>query len=317
MEKIRAKNNRTLTVSGEERALYSSRLFRDKAGTGKFSPEQILDRTICADLFSVLKRLPENFADLLIIDPPYNLSKKFGSLSFSATDDEKYSAYLESWFPALLPVLKDGGSVYLCGDWKNSVPLYQILKKHLAVRNRIIWQREKGRGAARNWKNSCEDIWFATKGEGYYFDLDAVKLKRSVLAPYRENGRPKDWNESGGEKYRLTCPGNFWDDISVPFWSMPENTDHPTQKPEKLMAKLLLASCPPGGTVLDPFLGSGSTSVAAKKLGRHFCGIEMNEEYCVWAEKRLALAEKDKSIQGYENGIFYERNAKFRGGSAL
>jgi site-specific DNA-methyltransferase (adenine-specific) len=89
---------------------------------------------------------------------------------------------------------------------------------------------------------------------------------------------------------------------------MPENTDHPTQKPEKLIAKLILASCPVGGLVFDPFLGSGTTSVVAKKLNRNYCGIELNSEYCCWAEKRLEQASQDNSIQGYFDGIFWERN---------
>lgn len=89
---------------------------------------------------------------------------------------------------------------------------------------------------------------------------------------------------------------------------MPENTDHPTQKPEKLLAKLILASTNPGDLVLDPFLGSGTTSVVAKKLGRRYIGIELDAYYCCLAEKRLALAEEDSSIQGYQDGVFWERN---------
>ena len=89
---------------------------------------------------------------------------------------------------------------------------------------------------------------------------------------------------------------------------MPENTAHPTQKPEKLLAKLILASSNPGDVVFDPFLGSGSTSVTAKKLGRRYVGIEANEQYCVWAEKRLEMAESNKIIQGYADGVFWERN---------
>ena len=91
---------------------------------------------------------------------------------------------------------------------------------------------------------------------------------------------------------------------------MPENTDHPTQKSEKLIAKLILASSNPGDLVLDPFLGSGTTSVVAKKLGRHYIGIEQQEEYALLAEKRLQLADTNTVIQGYENGIFYDRNTK-------
>ena len=153
-----------------------------------------------------------------------------------------------------------------------------------------------------------EDVWFATLSDDYYFDADAVKQRRRVIAPYREGGRPKDWDETAEGRFRDTAPSNFWDDISVPYWSMPENTAHPTQKPEKLLAKLILASCPPGGVVLDPFLGSGSSAVAAKKLGRHFVGVEQNERYCVWCEKRLELAETDRRIQGYTDGVFWERN---------
>ena len=184
----------------------------------------------------------------------------------------------------------------------------RLLEECLTVRSRITWQREKGRGAKKNWKNAMEDIWFATASDDYYFDADAVKQRRRVIAPYRSDGEPKDWDETAEGRFRDTAPSNFWDDISVPYWSMPENTAHPTQKPEKLLAKLILASCPPGGVVLDPFLGSGSSAVAAKKLGRHFVGVEQNERYCVWCEKRLELAESDRRIQGYTDGVFWERN---------
>jgi site-specific DNA-methyltransferase (adenine-specific) len=184
------------------------------------------------------------------------------------------------------------------------------MEENLTLLNRITWQREKGRGALSNWKNGMEDIWYGVKdAKDYYFNVEAVKIKRKVLAPYKENGKPKDWDETEDGNFRLTYPSNFWDDISIPYWSMPENTDHPTQKPEKLIAKLILSSCPENSIVFDPFLGSGTTSVVAKKLGRKYCGVEMNTEYCCWAEKRLQMTELDQSIQGYANGIFWERNS--------
>lgn len=305
-EKHRAKNNRTLTLSENEKKFYAEQIVQELR---QFSAKEILDKIICADLFSAMEFLPEKFVDLLIIDPPYNLTKNFGNVRFSKTTDSSYCEYLESWLPKILRVLKPTASVYVCCDWQSSADLYFVLKKYLRVRNRITWQREKGRGAKSNWKNSCEDIFFATAGDEYFFDVDAVKLKRAVLAPYRQNGMPKDWNESDGKKFRMTHPGNFWDDISIPFWSMPENTDHPTQKSEKLFAKLILASSPVDAVVFDPFLGSGTSAVVAKKLGRHFCGIEKNLEYCLWAQKRLDLAEHEKKIQGYEDGFFWERNS--------
>ena len=153
-----------------------------------------------------------------------------------------------------------------------------------------------------------EDIWFATVSEDYCFHADAVRQRRRVIAPYRENGAPKDWEETADGRFRDTAPSNFWDDISIPYWSMPENTAHPTQKPEKLLAKLILASSEEGDVILDPFLGSGTTSVTAKKLGRHYVGVEQNEQYCAWAEKRLALAAEAPAIQGYADGVFWERN---------
>ena len=312
-EKIRAERNRTITLTEEEKKRLSKKLIKADASQDKTKKDTLfLDRTINADILAALPLLPDGFADLIIIDPPYNLTKNFNGKIFNARSNESYEEYLESWFPQVCHKLKPNGSLYLCGDWKCTAALQRAMEKELTVINRITWQREKGRGAKANWKNGMEDIWFGVKNpEDYFFDLEAVKIKRRVIAPYREGGKggkPKDWQEGDDGNFRLTCPSNFWDDISVPFWSMPENTDHPTQKPEKLYAKLILASSRPGDVIFDPFLGSGTASVVAKKLGRHWCGIEMNEEYCLLAEKRLELADTDKSIQGYSGGVFWERN---------
>lgn len=310
-EKIRAGRNRTLVLTDEDKTKLREKLITDKTNLLSHNFEY-LDKTINADLLTALPLLPDEFADLIIIDPPYNLTKNFGGKVFNERKDSAYEEYLETWFSSVCKKLKSNGSLYLCGDWKCTAALQRVMEKELTVLNRITWQREKGRGAKANWKNGMEDIWFGVKDpDSYYFNLDAVKIKRRVIAPYREGGKggkPKDWEESEEGNFRLTCPSNFWDDISVPFWSMPENTDHPTQKPEKLYAKLILASSKPGDLVFDPFLGSGTASVVAKKLGRHWCGIELCEEYCLLAEKRLELAESNPSIQGYSGGVFWERN---------
>ena len=307
--KKRAARNRTLTLDDNERQEFSFNLFRPEKGK-KLAPDSIQNKTILADIFDVIDFLPPNFADLIILDPPYNLSRDFHGFKFKATDNERYLEYLRSWFPKIVNCLKPSGSLYMCGDWKNTSALQQVLSDHLTVINRITWQREKGRGAMKNWKNGMEDIWFGVKDEkNYYFDVESVKMKRRVMAPYKKDGKPKDWEETGEGNIRFTYPSNFWDDISIPFWSMPENTDHPTQKPEKLMAKLILASCPQGGVVFDPFLGSGTTSATAKKLKRNYVGIEMNEEYALWTEKRLKLSEQFPQIQGYYQDVFWERNS--------
>jgi site-specific DNA-methyltransferase (adenine-specific) len=255
-----------------------------------------------------LPQLPKAFVDLLILDPPYNLTKRFGAESFRERSLAEYEEWFEGWFVRVLPLLKPTASLYVCGDWKSSAVVHRVLDRHVIVRNRITWEREKGRGAKANWKNASEDIWFATVSDDYHFNVEAVKLKRRVIAPYRENGQPKDWQETEDGDFRLTHPSNLWTDLTVPFWSMPENTDHPTQKPEKLLAKLLLASSREGDFVFDPFLGSGTTAAVARKLGRRFLGIEMDEHYACLALKRVELANDDPSIQGYAGGVFWERN---------
>ncbi len=307
-QKVRAGRNRTLTLSEEEIPALESKLITPKS---PISVEQLTDKTINGDILETVSLLPDSFADLIIIDPPYNLTKNFNGKIFNARSDDSYDEYLATWFPQVCKKLKSNGTLYMCGDWKCTSSLQRAIEKELTILNRITWQREKGRGAKSNWKNAMEDIWYAVKNpEDYYFDVEAVKLKRKVIAPYKENGKPKDWEDSDDGKFRLTYPSNFWDDISIPFWSMPENTDHPTQKPEKLYAKLILASSKPGDIVFDPFLGSGTASVTAKKLGRHYCGVELSKEYCMLAEKRLMLADEDKTIQGYRDGVFWERNTK-------
>ncbi len=268
------------------------------------------DMVVNADLYDCIDLIPDNNFDLIIIDPPYNLDKDFHGKVFSAMKQDEYEEYLRSWFYKVCDKLKDNGSLYMCGDWKCSSSMQRVIEEKLTVVNRISWQREKGRGAKSNWKNGMEDIWFAVKNpRDYYFNVDAVMMKRRVIAPYKVDGKPKDWEETDAGNFRTTYPSNFWDDISIPFWSMPENTSHPTQKPEKLYAKLILASSKQGDRILDPFAGSGTAAVVARKLGRSFCGIEINREYCLWAAKRLANALTDKSIQGYADGVFWERNS--------
>jgi site-specific DNA-methyltransferase (adenine-specific) len=223
----------------------------------------------------------------------------------------EYEAWLDSWLSKIVSTLKPTASVYICGDWQSTAAIQQVMERYFILRNRITWEREKGRGAKTNWKNSSEDIWFGTMSDDYTFNVEAVKLKRRVLAPYTDQeGQPKDWIDGNQGRFRLTHPSNLWTDLTVPFWSMPENTDHPTQKPEKLLAKIILSSSNPGDLVFDPFLGSGTTSVVARKLERQFVGVEIDEIYACLAEKRLALSEADKRIQGYEDGVFWERNSK-------
>ncbi|MEL7357060.1 MAG: DNA methyltransferase [Cyanobacteria bacterium J06560_6] len=302
----RAPNNRTITLSEEETRLYADELV---VLQGLAIADDILNHTIHQDVFEVLPLLPDAFVDLLIVDPPYNRLKDFNGSKFKARSHQAYLNWLTAWISQLPRLLKPNASIYMCCDWQSSNAIYQVFSEYFQVRNRITWEREKGRGAKRNWKNASEDIWFGTVGDDYTFNVEAVKLQRRVRAPYRDRtGNPKDWQQTEQGNFRATHPANLWTDISVPFWSMPENTEHPTQKPEKLIAKMILASSNPGDVVFDPFLGSGTTSVVAKKLGRRYVGIEQEQHYCCLTQKRLDIADRDASIQGYTDGYFWERN---------
>lgn len=305
-EKVRAGRNRTLTVSEEEIPALEKCILGADDIKGRMADDVVIN----ADLMDCIDGIPNEYFDLIIIDPPYNLDKNFHGKKFAKMQPEAYEDYLRSWFYKVCDKLVPNGTLYMCGDWKCSSSMQRVIEERLTIVNRITWQREKGRGAKANWKNAMEDIWFAVKNpKDYYFDVESVKMKRKVIAPYRVDGNPKDWEATEAGNFRITYPSNFWDDISIPFWSMPENTDHPTQKPEKLYAKLVLASSKPGDRVFDPFLGSGTAAVVARKLGRKYCGVEVNREYCRWAVKRLRNALEDSTIQGYADGVFWERNS--------
>ena len=306
MPNTRAPLNRTLTLSDEELASYRARL---ETLESPATADEVRDRVFCQDVLEVLPKLPDQSVDLLFADPPYNLTKSFNDRKFKKISIDKYSEWLDSWLSLVSRILKPAGSIYICGDWRSSAAIHRLGEKYFIPQNRITWEREKGRGAKSNWKNCSEDIWFFTVSENYYFNVDAVMLKRQVIAPYTDrNGDPKDWTETENGRFRITHPSNLWTDLTVPYWSMPENTDHPTQKPEKLLAKIILASSKPGDLVFDPFNGSGTTTVVAKKFNRHYLGIEIDETYCCLTQKRLDLVSADQTIQGYVDGVFWERN---------
>jgi site-specific DNA-methyltransferase (adenine-specific) len=299
--------NQTLRLSEADRQRLERVLDASSAGEAGRAFEGV----VCGDSRKWSTWIPPGSVDLLFLDPPYNLTREFGATTFRKKSIGLYSEWLDAMVQRWLPVLTTHSTVYICGDWRTSHSIFEVASRYLFVRNRITWEREKGRGALRNWKNNSEDIWFCTVGSEYTFNVDEVKSRRPVIAPYRNaDGQPRDWDESEQGNTRDTHPSNLWTDISIPFWSMPENTDHPTQKSEKLLARLILASSRPGDMVLDPFAGSGTTCVVAKKLRRRFLGIEQEREFALLALKRLELAEKNPAIQGYHDGVFWPRNVR-------
>ncbi len=301
MEKIK-KRNKTINLNESEKEELISKLI-ELPYDGS-----IKNRVINQDYFKAIEYLPDKFVDLLFVDPPYNLTKNYNSLKFIKRSYEEYYKWFDSWISKTIRILKPTSSIYICSEWQTSPIVFDVIRKYFIIRNRITFEREKGRGAKANWKNNSEDIYFCTMSNKYTFNIDSVKIKRKVIAPYRENGIPKDWFYEDNQKFRFTYPSNIWTDITIPFWSMKENTPHPTQKPEKLLARIILASSNEKDFVFDPFAGSGTTAVVAKKLNRNFAIVEIEKEYCLYALKRLEDAENDKKIQGYQDLFFYDRN---------
>jgi site-specific DNA-methyltransferase (adenine-specific) len=170
--KERAPRNRTLIVHEDEKNALMRQTITLSAPCG---PKEIEGKLIHQDLFSCSDLLPDQFIDLLIIDPPYNLNKKFGNNRFSKTSSEVYEDWLDSWITKLKRCLKNTSSLYVCCDWQSSKSVQIVLEKYFIIRNRITWEREKGRGATSNWKNCSEDIWFCTVSNDYFFDGDSQK----------------------------------------------------------------------------------------------------------------------------------------------
>ena len=184
--KKRAPRNRTIILNSNELSFFSKRLI---TLSKKEKAPAIINKTIHQDIFKVIDFFPDKFVDLLFIDPPYNMYKIFNSNCFNKKSLEEYTEWVDSFMSKLIRILKPTASIYFCGDWRSSTSIHLVLSKYFKVQNRITWEREKGRGSKKNWKNNSEDIWYCTMSDDFIFNADEVKLKRKVIAPYREKKR--------------------------------------------------------------------------------------------------------------------------------
>ncbi|PJF26688.1 MAG: site-specific DNA-methyltransferase, partial [Phototrophicales bacterium] len=139
--------NRTIILTDNDYAIYRQHLIHIN---NPVPLETIINTTIHGDTLAMLPFLPPACVDLLILDPPYNLNRTFGTQTFKQVSDDDYRIWVEGWFIPLLRMLKPTTTIYFCGDWRSSAVIYQVLSAHTTVRNRITWEREKGRGAQKN-----------------------------------------------------------------------------------------------------------------------------------------------------------------------
>lgn len=244
-----------------------------------------LNRIFCEDALHGMQRIPDGAVDLILADPPYGLGKDYGNDS-DKLDTEAYLEWMQQWIDVALPKLTPGGSLYIFLTWRYSPEVFVMLKQRMMMVNEIIWDRRVPSmgGSTRRFSSVHDTIGLFAKSRDYYFDVDAVRI------PYDEPTKKA--------RSRAIFVGAKWLELGYnpkDVWSVSrlhrehrERADHPTQKPLEIIERMVKASCPPGGVVLDPFMGSGTTAVAAQRSGRNFVGFELNPQYCSVIEQRLS-----------------------------
>ena len=243
-----------------------------------------LDRVLNEDALEGIAKIPDGSVDLVLTDPPYCLGKDYGNDS-DKLDPEKYLAWSQQWIDAVIPKLKPNGSLYIFLTWRYSPEIFCYLKKKMLMLNEIIWDRKVPSmgGSTRRFSSVHDTIGFFAKSKDYYFDIDSIRIpydEETKKARSRSIFVGKKWLEVGYN------PKDVWS-VSRLHAIHSEREDHPTQKPLEIIERMIKASCPSNGIVLDPFMGSGTTAVAAYRLKRHFIGFEINPEYCEIIRRRL------------------------------
>ena len=240
------------------------------------------------DALSAIARVADASVDLVIADPPYGLGKDYGNDS-DRLGAAEYLAWSRRWIDAVVPKLKHNGSLYVFLTWQHSPEVFSYAKTLLTMVNEIIWDRRVPSmgGSTRKFSSVHDNIGFFAKSRDYYFDLDAVRIAydaETKKARSRSIFVGAKWLEVGYN------PKDVWS-VSRLHRQHGEREDHPTQKPLEIIERMVLASCPEGGVVLDPFMGSGTTAEAAVRHGRRFVGFELNPDYFKIVERRVAEAQ--------------------------
>ena len=247
------------------------------------------------DALHVLRHLiPDQSVDLVFADPPYNIGKLFGNFLDRWPSDEAYAEWCYLWLELCIQKLKPAGSLYVMTSTQAMPYLDLYLRKKMAILSRIIWHYDSSGVQAKTYFGSMyEPILFCAKdGKQYTFNADAIKVEASTgsqrkLIDYRK-AVPTQYNTA-------KVPGNVWYYPRVRY-RMDEYEEHPSQKPESLIERILTASSNPGDTVLDPFAGTFTTSAVAKKLGRKSVSIEREQKYIPVGLRRLSLADTFQGI---------------------
>ncbi len=231
------------------------------------------DQLFVGDAAEIMKRFPGESVDLIIADPPYNLGKNYGKIT-DLKEWEEYERFNVCWLNEAVRLLKNTGSIYVFMGFRFVSKLFLILEENykLNFNGWIVWHYTQGMGRKRGFSPRHEDILYFTKSDNFVFNLDEIRVPQKY---YRKRN-----NMAGAN------PGDVWAFSHVHYCSG-ERKDHPTQKPEGLIERMVRASSNPGDIVLDPFVGSGTTCRVASVLERNYIGIDINPDYIKITEQRI------------------------------
>lgn len=235
------------------------------------------------DCMEGLDIVPDESIDLILTDPPYGLGKDYGNDS-DKLDQNEFLDWTEAWVTKAITKLTPDGSFYIFTTWKYSPEIFSMMKKQMIMKNEIIWDRKVPSigGSTRGYSSVHDNIGFFVKSKNYFFDIDAIRVpydEKTKKARTRKSFKGAKWLELGYN------PKDIWS-FSRLHKQHKERVDHPTQKPLKLIERMIKASCPQEGTVLDPFVGSGTTIEACLLNERNCVAFELNSYYCEIAEAR-------------------------------
>ena len=244
-------------------------------------------KIIHGDALTELKKLPSTSVDLIFADPPYNIGKDFDGL-VESWDEETFLAWLFECIDECHRILTPQGSMYLMNSTENMPYIDLKCRQLFTIKSRIVWSYDSSGVQAKNFFGSMYEpiLMMVKNSKNYTFNRDDVLVEaktgaKRALIDYRKNP-PQPYNQK-------KVPGNVWEFPRVRYL-MDEYENHPTQKPQALLERIILASSNPGEIVLDPFAGSFTTGATAVALNRRFIGIEVNDEYVKMGLRRLSIS---------------------------
>ena len=227
----------------------------------------------CIDAIDGLKNIRSETVDLIVTDPPYNLSKNY-SISSDHLSFEQYLEFSKQWLLEAKRILKPTGTIYVFMGMQYISYIYQLLDKELGFlfNSWITWYYTQGIGKTKGFSPRHDDILMFTKSSNFTFNLDAIRIPQKF---YRSVNNMRGAN-----------PGNVWEFSHVHYCNQ-NRQSHPTQKPEGLIERMVLASSNIGDLVVDPFVGSGTSARVCQQLNRNFIGFDNNSNYITMARERL------------------------------